>query len=87
MYSKYFKNITRNIKIIVCIGIALLNINKLWLQVTDYSLIILIQASRISGTQSYQGVMNAAFGTVGYTVLSILQFIYPFIGIHGSDIC
>ena len=54
------------------------------LQVTDYSLIILIQASRISGTQSYQGVMNAAFGTIGYTILSLLQFTYPFIGKYGS---
>jgi sodium-coupled neutral amino acid transporter 11 len=64
----------------------MLNI-KLSLQVTDYSLIILIKASRISGTQSYQGVMNAAFGKVGYTVLSILQFVYPFIGnIHGLGV-
>lgn len=50
--------------------------------VTDYSLIILIRASRISGTHSYQGVMNAAFGTPGYVLLSILQFIYPFIGTY-----
>ena len=48
--------------------------------VTDYSLVILIRASRISGTHSYQGVMNAAFGTTGYALLSLLQFIYPFIG-------
>ncbi|XP_046451044.1 putative sodium-coupled neutral amino acid transporter 11 [Daphnia pulex] len=54
--------------------------------VTDYSLIILIKASRISGTQSYQGVMNAAFGKVGYTVLSILQFVYPFIAMVSYNV-
>nr|CAH0098921.1 unnamed protein product [Daphnia galeata] len=56
------------------------------LNVTDYSLIILIQASRISGTQSYQGVMNAAFGTIGYTILSFLQFTYPFIAMVSYNV-
>ena len=49
--------------------------------VTDFSLIILIKAARLSGATSYQGVMASAFGTTGYVVLSILQFVYPIIGI------
>jgi solute carrier family 38 (sodium-coupled neutral amino acid transporter), member 11 len=48
--------------------------------VTDYSLIILIKSGHLAGSNSYAGVMSAAFGTPGYVVLSILQFIYPVIG-------
>ncbi|XP_057380444.1 putative sodium-coupled neutral amino acid transporter 11 [Daphnia carinata] len=54
--------------------------------VTDYSLIILIRSSLISGTNSYQGVMKAAFGKVGYSVLSLLQFIYPFIAMISYNV-
>ena len=48
--------------------------------VTDYSLIILIKSGHLAGSNSYAGVMSAAFGTPGYVVLSVLQFIYPVIG-------
>ena len=48
--------------------------------ITDYSLIMLIKAGQLSGTSSYQGVMTAAFGTPGFVLLSMVQFIYPFIG-------
>lgn len=61
----------------ILLGLALIIVLGI---VTDYSLVILIKASRISGTHSYQGVMNAAFGTAGYALLTVLQFIYPFIG-------
>lgn len=48
--------------------------------VTDFSLIILIKAARLTGATSYQGVMAHAFGTTGYVILSVLQFVYPIIG-------
>ena len=71
----------------VLVGLLLLVVMGI---ITDYSLIILSRSSRISGTSSYQGVMNAAFGTTGYVIISILQFIYPFIGNHNpyqSSMC
>lgn len=48
--------------------------------VTDYSLILMVRSGHIAGKFSYQGIMEAAFGRPGYILLSLLQFIYPFIG-------
>lgn len=48
--------------------------------VTDYSLVLMVRSAHISGVYSYQGLMEAAFGSAGFIILSFLQFIYPFIG-------
>ncbi|XP_062906213.1 putative sodium-coupled neutral amino acid transporter 11 isoform X2 [Mobula hypostoma] len=47
--------------------------------VTDYSIILLIKGGNLSGTNTYQCLVNKAFGLTGYVILSILQFLYPFI--------
>lgn len=51
---------------------------------TDYSLVLLIRSGHLSGAFSYQGLMEAAFGRAGFILLSLLQFIYPFIGNYKS---
>lgn len=47
---------------------------------TDFSLILLIKGGALSGTDSYQSLVNKTFGFPGYLLLSALQFMYPFIG-------
>ena len=48
--------------------------------ITDYSLILMVKGGEISGSVTYQGMMEKAFGRSGYFVISFIQFIYPFIG-------
>jgi len=45
---------------------------------TDYSLRLMVRAGTLSGTTSYQGIMEASFGKPGFVILSVIQFIYPF---------
>ncbi|XP_078085306.1 putative sodium-coupled neutral amino acid transporter 11 isoform X2 [Mustelus asterias] len=47
--------------------------------ITDYSIILLIKGGNLSGTSTYQSLVNRAFGMAGYVILSFLQFLYPFI--------
>lgn len=47
---------------------------------TDFSLVLLIKGGALSGTDTYQSLVNKTFGFPGYLLLSILQFFYPFIG-------
>ncbi|XP_006867058.1 PREDICTED: putative sodium-coupled neutral amino acid transporter 11 isoform X2 [Chrysochloris asiatica] len=47
--------------------------------VTDTSLILLIKGGALSGTNTYQSLVNKTFGFPGYLLLSVLQFLYPFI--------
>lgn len=51
---------------------------------SDYSIILLIKGGNLSGTDSYQALVQSTFGFPGFLVLSALQFLYPFIG--GSSI-
>lgn len=53
--------------------------------VTDYSLVLMVRGGHLAGTFTYQGLMEASFGKAGYILLSVLQFIYPFIGILHFD--
>ncbi|RXM29033.1 Vacuolar amino acid transporter 2 [Acipenser ruthenus] len=46
--------------------------------IIDYSIILLIKAGNLSGTTTYQALVNRAFGLIGYLMLSTLQFLYPF---------
>eukprot|EP00062_Callorhinchus_milii_P000754 gi/632936147/ref/XP_007892593.1/ PREDICTED: putative sodium-coupled neutral amino acid transporter 11 [Callorhinchus milii] len=54
--------------------------------ITDYSIILLIKVGNLSGTSTYQSLVNQAFGIVGYVILSILQFLYPFIAMISYNI-
>eukprot|EP00074_Homo_sapiens_P062835 XP_011509039.1 putative sodium-coupled neutral amino acid transporter 11 isoform X4 [Homo sapiens] len=47
--------------------------------VTDFSLVLLIKGGALSGTDTYQSLVNKTFGFPGYLLLSVLQFLYPFI--------
>lgn len=47
---------------------------------SDYSIILLIKGGNLSGTHSYQALVQSTFGFPGFLVLSALQFLYPFIG-------
>eukprot|EP00092_Neocalanus_flemingeri_P027919 GFUD01030312.1.p1 GENE.GFUD01030312.1~~GFUD01030312.1.p1 ORF type:complete len:446 (+),score=110.18 GFUD01030312.1:430-1767(+) len=53
---------------------------------TDYSLRLMVRAGTLSGTSSYQGIMEASFGMPGYVILSTIQFIYPFIAMVSYNI-
>ncbi|XP_041939252.1 putative sodium-coupled neutral amino acid transporter 11 [Alosa sapidissima] len=54
--------------------------------ITDYSIILLIKGGNISGTCSYQSLVYSTFGFAGYLVLSVLQFLYPFIAMISYNI-
>ncbi|ALC40785.1 CG13743, partial [Drosophila busckii] len=59
------------------LGLALL---ILVAYITDYSLILMVRCGHICGRFSYPGIMEAAYGKYGYYLLSLLQFMYPFLG-------
>ncbi|XP_077264572.1 putative sodium-coupled neutral amino acid transporter 11 isoform X1 [Temnothorax americanus] len=65
------------------LGIALL---ILVAALTDYSLILMVRSGHICGEMSYQGLMRASFGRVGFYILTVLQFIYPFIAMISYNV-
>ena len=50
------------------------------LYISDYSIILLVEAGKLSNTNSYQEMMLVACGRPGFYLLTFLQFVYPFIG-------
>ncbi|XP_070098072.1 putative sodium-coupled neutral amino acid transporter 11 isoform X2 [Equus caballus] len=54
--------------------------------VTDFSLVLLVKGGTLSGTDTYQSLVNKTFGFPGYLVLSVLQFLYPFIAMISYNI-
>ncbi|XP_052803329.1 putative sodium-coupled neutral amino acid transporter 11 [Mya arenaria] len=54
--------------------------------VTDYSIILLIEAGKLSNTNSYQDVMLVACGRPGFYLLTFLQFAYPFIAMVSYNV-
>ncbi|MEJ1278192.1 solute carrier family 38 member 11 [Cricetulus griseus] len=52
----------------------------------DFSLILLIKGGALSGTDTYQSLVNKTFGFPGYLLLSALQFMYPFIAMISYNI-
>lgn len=53
---------------------------------TDYSLVILVKAGNIAGVSTYQDVVEAAFGRPGFYLLTVIQFIYPFIAMISYNV-
>ncbi|KAG7187882.1 hypothetical protein KM043_013859 [Ampulex compressa] len=53
---------------------------------TDYSLILMVRSGHICGEMSYQGLMKASFGRAGFYILTVLQFIYPFIAMVSYNV-
>ncbi|XP_073865457.1 putative sodium-coupled neutral amino acid transporter 11 isoform X6 [Macaca fascicularis] len=54
--------------------------------IIDFSLILLIKGGALSGTDTYQSLVNKTFGFPGYILLSVLQFLYPFIAMISYNI-
>uniref|UniRef100_A0A671XGR9 Putative sodium-coupled neutral amino acid transporter 11 n=1 Tax=Sparus aurata TaxID=8175 RepID=A0A671XGR9_SPAAU len=54
--------------------------------ITDYSIILLIKGGNLSGTNSYQSLVQSTFGFPGFLILSVLQFLYPFIAMISYNI-
>ncbi|XP_070832294.1 putative sodium-coupled neutral amino acid transporter 11 [Chaetodon trifascialis] len=54
--------------------------------ITDYSIILLIKGANLSGTSSYQALVQSTFGFPGFLILSGLQFLYPFIAMISYNI-
>ncbi|XP_067266356.1 putative sodium-coupled neutral amino acid transporter 11 [Chanodichthys erythropterus] len=54
--------------------------------ITDYSIILLVRGGNLSGTHSYQSLVQSTFGQIGYLILSALQFLYPFIAMISYNI-
>nr|XP_058157250.1 putative sodium-coupled neutral amino acid transporter 11 [Dasypus novemcinctus] len=54
--------------------------------VTDFSLVLLIKGGSLSGTDTYQSLVSKTFGFTGYVLLSVLQFLYPFIAMISYNI-
>ncbi|XP_034059922.1 putative sodium-coupled neutral amino acid transporter 11 [Gymnodraco acuticeps] len=54
--------------------------------IADYSIILLIKGSNLSGTNSYQSLVQSTFGFPGFVILSGLQFLYPFIAMVSYNI-
>ncbi|XP_023599534.1 putative sodium-coupled neutral amino acid transporter 11 isoform X1 [Myotis lucifugus] len=54
--------------------------------ITDFSLVLLIKGGTLSGTDTYQSLVNKTFGFPGYLLLSVLQFLYPFIAMISYNI-
>lgn len=53
---------------------------------TDYSLCILVKAGNMAGVSTYQDVVEAAFGRPGFYLLTLIQFIYPFIAMISYNV-
>lgn len=54
--------------------------------ITDYTIILLIKGGNLSGTSSYQALVQSTFGFPGFLILSALQFLYPFIAMISYNI-
>nr|XP_012605496.1 putative sodium-coupled neutral amino acid transporter 11 isoform X7 [Microcebus murinus] len=54
--------------------------------ISDFSLVLLIKGGALSGTDTYQSLVNKTFGFPGYLLLSVLQFLYPFIAMISYNI-
>lgn len=54
--------------------------------VTDYSLSLLVKAATIAGVSTYQDLVHVAFGRPGFYLLTLLQFVYPFIAMISYNV-
>lgn len=54
--------------------------------VTDYSLSLLVKSAHLAGVTTYQDLVHVAFGRPGFYLLTLLQFIYPFIAMISYNV-
>lgn len=53
---------------------------------SSYTLRLMVRNAELSGTCSYQGVMTCCFGRAGFFIISIIQFLFPFMAVVGYNI-
>lgn len=54
--------------------------------ITDYSLSLLVKSAHLAAVSSYQDLVQVAFGRPGFYLLTLLQFIYPFIAMISYNV-
>ncbi|XP_076461136.1 putative sodium-coupled neutral amino acid transporter 11 isoform X2 [Babylonia areolata] len=54
--------------------------------ITDYSILMLVEGGHLSNTDSYQDLVLVTFGRPGFYVLTVLQFLYPFIAMVSYNV-
>lgn len=54
--------------------------------ITDYSLCILVKAGIATGSATYQELVQTAFGVPGFYILTLMQFVYPFIAMISYNV-
>ncbi|CAB4070029.1 SLC38A11 [Lepeophtheirus salmonis] len=54
--------------------------------IIDYSLILMIKGGSMSGAKSYQELVYNSLGSVGYYILTALQFIFPLVAMVSYNI-
>ncbi|XKL63259.1 hypothetical protein PGB90_005623 [Kerria lacca] len=54
--------------------------------IADYSLKLMLQCAHLTNAFTYQGIMEASYGKPGFMLLSLLQFVYPFIAMISYNI-
>lgn len=47
-------------------------------------MVLLVEGGKLANTNTYQGLVNTAFGRTGFLVLTAMQFLYPFIGKYNN---
>ncbi|XP_061185612.1 putative sodium-coupled neutral amino acid transporter 11 isoform X2 [Saccostrea echinata] len=65
------------------LGIILLILTAV---INDYSILYLVEAGRLSNTDSYQDMILVAYGRPGFYILTLLQFLYPLIAMISYNV-
>lgn len=53
---------------------------------SDYAILLLIDGGKLSGGSTYQDVVQASFGRPGFYILTLLQFLFPFISMVSYNV-
>ena len=53
---------------------------------STYTLRLMVRNAEISGSSSYQGVMTCCFGRAGFFIISVIQFLFPFMAVVGYNV-
>ncbi|XP_078322041.1 putative sodium-coupled neutral amino acid transporter 11 isoform X2 [Crassostrea virginica] len=54
--------------------------------INDHSIILLVEAGKLSNTDSYQDMIMVACGRPGFYILTLLQFLYPLIAMISYNV-
>merc|ERR1712106_1255960 len=54
--------------------------------ISNYTLRLMVKNAELSGSSSYQGVMTVCFGKPGFIIISIIQFLFPYLAVVGYNV-